>query len=62
MMSWNEEKVEMEIHTLKRARQMTKQGLQNRIRTGGSLMQQPKRPAESNDMRRFLPDMSMLDE
>ncbi len=65
MMSWNEEKVELEILTLRRARQMTKEGLKNRIRTGGSLMQ-PARKVTAGDAtdtnRRFMPDVSLIDE
>lgn len=65
MMSWNEEKVELEILTLRRARQMTKEGLKNRIRTGGSLMQ-PARKVAAGDVtdttRRFMADVSLIDE
>jgi hypothetical protein len=37
---WQEQRVDEEIMLLRKARQMTKQSYQTRIRTGGSLVKQ----------------------
>lgn len=39
---WNEAKVDQEIMLLRKARQMTKQSYQNRIKNGGSLLKKAK--------------------